>query len=110
MVRASARCASTGIAQKDAFFFNWSIAMPQDFQRPFDPTHEAMAALDLHHGRKPHELAANLRRAFSGIVAGNVKEEGMRRIEEHGPSRSTATRTSCIRWMRCCAHSSSSAG
>ncbi|MEO7773372.1 MAG: pyrimidine/purine nucleotide monophosphate nucleosidase domain-containing protein, partial [Steroidobacteraceae bacterium] len=25
------------------------------------------------------------RRAFSGIVAGNVKEEGMRCIEEHGP-------------------------
>ncbi len=32
-----------------------------------------------------HLLAANLRRAFSGIVAGNVKEEGIRRIEEHGP-------------------------
>src|SRR3546814_11031087 len=47
--------------------------------------HEAMAALDLHHGRKPHALAADLRRAFSGIVAGNVKEDGMRRIEEFGP-------------------------
>jgi predicted Rossmann-fold nucleotide-binding protein len=73
------------IAQKDSFFFNWSIEIPQDFQQPFIPTHEAMAALDLHHGRKPHELAADLRRAFSGIVAGNVKEEGMRRIEERGP-------------------------
>jgi predicted Rossmann-fold nucleotide-binding protein len=73
------------IARKDSFFFNWSIDIPQDFQRPFIPTHEAMAALDLHHGRKPHELAADLRRAFSGIVAGNVKEEGMRRIEAHGP-------------------------
>jgi predicted Rossmann-fold nucleotide-binding protein len=73
------------IAQKDSFFFNWSIEIPQDFQRPFIPSHEAMAALDLHHGRKPHELAADLRRAFSGIVAGNVKEEGMRRIEERGP-------------------------
>src|SRR4249919_1733918 len=73
------------IANKDSFFFNWSIAIPEEFQRPFVPTHEAMAALDLHHGRKPHELAADLRRAFSGIVAGNVKEEGMRRIEERGP-------------------------
>jgi pyrimidine/purine-5'-nucleotide nucleosidase len=73
------------IAQKDSFFFNWSIEIPQDFQRPFIPSHEAMAALDLHHGRKPHELAADLRRAFSGIVAGNVKEDGMRRIEERGP-------------------------
>jgi predicted Rossmann-fold nucleotide-binding protein len=73
------------IAQKDSFFFNWSIRIPEDFQRPFVPTHEAMSALDLHHGRKPHELAADLRRAFSGIVAGNVKEDGMRRIDERGP-------------------------
>ena len=73
------------IAQKDSFFFNWSIEIPEEFQRPFVPSHEAMAALDLHHGRKPHELAADLRRAFSGIVAGNVKEDGMRRIEERGP-------------------------
>ncbi len=73
------------IAQRDSFFFNWSINIPLDFQRPFVPSHEAMAALDLHQGRKPHELAADLRRAFSGIVAGNVKEDGMRRIEQHGP-------------------------
>ncbi|AWV06666.1 nucleotide 5'-monophosphate nucleosidase PpnN [Marilutibacter maris] len=73
------------IAQKDSFFFNWSIDIPLEFQQPFRPTHEAMAALDLHKGRKPHELAADLRRAFSGIVAGNVKEEGMRHIDERGP-------------------------
>jgi predicted Rossmann-fold nucleotide-binding protein len=73
------------IAHRDSFFFNWSIDIPLAFQRPFVPTHEAMASLDLHHGRKPHELAADLRRAFSGIVAGNVKEEGIRRVEEFGP-------------------------
>ncbi len=73
------------ISEKDSFFFNWSLEIPLTFQQPFIPTHEAMAALDLHHGRKPHELAADLRRAFSGIVAGNVKEDGLRRIEEHGP-------------------------
>ena len=33
----------------------------------------------------PHELASNLRRAFSGIVAGNVKEQGVRSIEKYGP-------------------------
>jgi pyrimidine/purine-5'-nucleotide nucleosidase len=75
------------IAEKDSFFFNWSLEIPLAFQQPFIPTHEAMAALDLHHGRKPHELAADLRRAFSGIVAGNVKEDGLRRIEAHGPFR-----------------------
>ena len=73
------------IAHRDSFFFNWSIDIPLTFQQPFVPTHEAMASLDLHHGRKPHELAADLRRAFSGIVAGNVKEEGIRRVEAHGP-------------------------
>ncbi|MBW8775956.1 MAG: LOG family protein [Stenotrophomonas sp.] len=73
------------LAQKDSFFFNWSIEIPWEYQQPFVPTHEAMAALDLHHGRAPHALAADLRRAFSGIVAGNVKEDGMRRIEQFGP-------------------------
>jgi len=73
------------IQHKDSFFFNWSLNIPLSFQQPFHPTHEAMAALDLHHGRKAHELAADLRRAFSGIVAGNVKEDGVRRIEQSGP-------------------------
>jgi predicted Rossmann-fold nucleotide-binding protein len=72
-------------AAKDAYYFNWSIDIPLAFQQPFQPTHEAMAQLDLHHGRAPHAIAADLRRAFSGIVAGNVKEEGMRRIEQFGP-------------------------
>lgn len=34
--------------------------------------------------QRPEHLAANLRRAFSGIVAGNVKEEGIREIEHKG--------------------------
>ena len=73
------------VAQRDSFFFNWGLHIPLEFQQPFVPTHELMEGLRLHHGRKPHELAADLRRAFSGIVAGNVKEDGMRRIEEFGP-------------------------
>jgi len=70
---------------KDAFFFNWALHIEQEFQVPFIPTHAAMAALNLHRNQPPHRLAANLRRAFSGIVAGNVKEDGMRMIEENGP-------------------------
>ena len=50
-----------------------------------EPTHDAMAALKLRRETPPHELAADLRRAFSGIVAGNVKESGLRLIDEHGP-------------------------
>ena len=70
---------------RDAFFFNWALEIVHDFQVPFHPTHENMAGLNLHRDRERHLLAADLRRAFSGIVAGNVKEEGMRAIEKHGP-------------------------
>jgi pyrimidine/purine-5'-nucleotide nucleosidase len=70
---------------KDAFFFNWALQIPVSFQTPFQPTHEAMRALQIRHDRPRHELAADLRRAFSGIVAGNVKEEGVRAIEKFGP-------------------------
>lgn len=71
----------------DAFFFNWSLHIPLPFQQPFAPSHENMARLHLHRDVPVHELAADLRRAFSGIVAGNVKEEGMRAIDRHGPFR-----------------------
>ncbi len=73
------------IAHKDSFYFNWALTVPLEFQQTFVPTHQAMAALGLHHGRPAHALAADLRRAFSGIVAGNVKEDGLRRIEQYGP-------------------------
>lgn len=71
--------------RNDAFHFNWLLKIEESFQRPFDPTHQNMANLELSRDLPGHELAANLRRAFSGIVAGNVKARGIRRIEEHGP-------------------------
>ncbi len=71
--------------ESDAYNFNWLIGIPEDLQRPFEPTHEAMAGLEIRRGMPAHRLAAELRRAFSGIVAGNVKESGLRLIEEHGP-------------------------
>jgi predicted Rossmann-fold nucleotide-binding protein len=73
------------VETKDAFFYNWTLKIPEAFQFGFAPTHAAMAQLQLHRGRPVHELAADLRRAFSGIVAGNVKEEGIRAIEANGP-------------------------
>ncbi|MFC3851536.1 nucleotide 5'-monophosphate nucleosidase PpnN [Salinispirillum marinum] len=72
-------------AHNDAFHFNWLLKIADDFQHPFDPTHENMASLNLHRNQPVHELAAQLRRAFSGIVAGNVKDQGVRLIEAHGP-------------------------
>lgn len=73
------------LESKDAFFFNWSLQIQPELQYPFMPTHENMRRLNLHRDLPPHALASNLRRAFSGIVAGNVKEEGMRAIEQYGP-------------------------
>ncbi|MEO7063345.1 MAG: nucleotide 5'-monophosphate nucleosidase PpnN [Dokdonella sp.] len=73
------------LEHQDAFFFNWALHIDLQLQSPFQPTHAAMAALNLHRNQPPHKLAADLRRAFSGIVAGNVKEEGMRAIEKDGP-------------------------
>ncbi len=69
----------------DAFYFNWRLRIDHAFQRPFRPTHDNMRALQIHREQPPHQLAAHLRRLFSGIVAGNVKEEGITAIERHGP-------------------------
>ncbi len=69
----------------DAFYFNWRLKIEHDLQQPFSPAHEAMSRLLLSRQLEPYRLAANLRRAFSGIVAGNVKEDGIRAVEQHGP-------------------------
>jgi len=71
--------------QSDSYNFNWLLGVPEDFQHPFDVTHESMRALELHRDQPVHQLAANLRRAFSGIVTGNVKEYGIAAIEKRGP-------------------------
>lgn len=76
----------------DAYSYNWSLHIEPEFQLPFDPTHENMAGLDLHMNQRPENLAAALRQAFSGIVAGNVKAEGIREIERHGPFTIDATK------------------
>ena len=68
----------------DAYYFNWMLKIDAEFQRPFEPTHENMRSLELGRDQERHLLAANLRRAFSGVVAGNVKDEGIRAIEKHG--------------------------
>jgi len=69
----------------DAYHFNWSLIIEDDFQHPFEPTHENMANLTIHNELETAELAANLRRAFSGIVAGNVKSGGIKAIRKFGP-------------------------
>ncbi len=69
----------------DSYLFNWSLKIEPEFQQPFSPTHESMASLNLHLDQPKALLAAALRKAFSGIVAGNVKAEGIKQIREMGP-------------------------
>jgi predicted Rossmann-fold nucleotide-binding protein len=71
--------------ESDSYGFNWLLNIPLDFQQPFRVTHESMRALRLSHDQPAHERAAKLRRAFSGIVAGNIKEYGVNAIEKYGP-------------------------
>ncbi len=69
----------------DAYYFNWLLNIRLPHQQPFTVNHENVASLCLSRDLAPHQLAVNLRRAFSAIVTGNVKEYGIRMIERHGP-------------------------
>jgi predicted Rossmann-fold nucleotide-binding protein len=69
----------------DGYHFNWSLVIEPDFQHPFEPTHENMANQNISYNQETSQLAANLRRIFSGIVAGNVKASGIKEVREKGP-------------------------
>lgn len=69
----------------EAYHYNWQLFIPEELQHPFEPTHANMAALNLHLEQPDYLLASELRRALSGIVAGNVKEPGVKAIEQYGP-------------------------
>jgi predicted Rossmann-fold nucleotide-binding protein len=71
--------------RNDSYNFNWLLSVGEELQRHFEVTHESMRALELSRAQPVHLLAANLRRAFSGIVTGNVKEYGIQAIERYGP-------------------------
>jgi hypothetical protein len=80
-------------AHNDAYYFNWRLRVDSVFQQPFVATHESMARLEISRDLPVQVLAANLRRAFSGIVSGNIREEGIRAIEQHGPFEIRGDRT-----------------
>ena len=69
----------------DSYSFNWQLHIPDELQCAFEPDHESMSALSLHKNMPKADLARSLRSAFSGIVAGNVKPQGVEAIELHGP-------------------------
>jgi predicted Rossmann-fold nucleotide-binding protein len=69
---------------RDAYYFDSQLKIEHDLQRPFHPTHENMRQLKLQKDLPKHVLVANLRRTFSGIVAGKIKDAGIRAIEKLG--------------------------
>ncbi len=71
--------------QDESFHYNWSLHIEEMFQEPFLPNHETMAQLQLTRELPTQELAANIRRVLSGIVSGNVKEQGINAIRRNGP-------------------------
>jgi len=84
MVRGLEEVRKYRITRNDAFYFNWLLDIDKQLQIPFKATHENMSSVKIDRSLPLHELAANLRRVFSGIVAGNVKPEGLAAIRRHG--------------------------
>ena len=71
----------------DAYYFNWRLTIDHEFQKPFSSSHADMSSTAIEESLPNHELAANLRRIFSGIVSGNVREDVIAAIERDGPFR-----------------------
>ena len=78
----------------DAYYFNWLLKIDMAFQETFTPSHDAMNTLILSKDIATHLLASNLRKAFSGIVSGNIKDQGIQIIDKHGPFKINADK--CI--------------
>lgn len=71
--------------QQESYFFNWQFKIPMELQIPFHPNHDNMRKLQLHYQQPKHSLAAQMRCGFSGIVAGNIKAEGVEAVRKNGP-------------------------
>lgn len=73
------------IESEEAFYYNWGIEIDRSYQLPFSIDHKTISEIEISHGIPKHELACNLRKIFSVIVAGNIKPEGIKYIRENGP-------------------------
>jgi predicted Rossmann-fold nucleotide-binding protein len=69
----------------DAYYFNWRLHIDKAFQLPFETNHDNVRELEISRDLSSHDLAVNLRRVFSCVVAGNVREDGILAVEENGP-------------------------
>ena len=69
----------------ESYAYNWRLHIPLNLQQPFEPSHENMRELKLNYTIPKSELASELRRTFSGVVAGNVKAPSIENIQRNGP-------------------------
>jgi predicted Rossmann-fold nucleotide-binding protein len=76
--------------REEPMYFHSELVVDEVLQRPFAPTHESMAALRLRRDQEGFVLAVELRKLFSGIVAGNIKQETVALIRAKGPFEITA--------------------
>lgn len=72
-------------ATSEAYYFNWALHISIENQQPFIPNHANISALNLSKNQPDYQLAEQLRKAFSAIVAGNVKPEAVQAVKEQGP-------------------------
>ena len=72
-------------SSRDSYYFNRTLHIPKIFQDPFIPTHENIRKISVNRNSETYIFSAQLRRIFSAIVAGNVKPDGIRAVEQHGP-------------------------
>lgn len=70
---------------EESAYFNWGLEIHRELQLPFDLNYDAVKNLRISMDIPKYELACNLRRIFSAIVAGNIKPDGIKLIREHGP-------------------------
>ncbi len=69
----------------ESYAYNWRLKIPKALQVPFVPSHTNMSRLNLSMDIPAYQRVFELRSAFSGIVAGNVKAYGIKQIRNHGP-------------------------
>ena len=88
--------------EKDAYNFNWLLRIPHELQQPFEPTHEAMAALQ----PAPRRSAARTRCGLAARVFGHRR--GQRQGAGRPPDRrarpvriARRSPSSCCRSMHC---------
>ncbi|MCY9873828.1 nucleotide 5'-monophosphate nucleosidase PpnN [Vibrio barjaei] len=63
----------------------WSLHIENDLTQPFKPTHKNVSSVKLSFEQEPYLRASSLRKIFSAIVAGNIKEDGIAEVKKNGP-------------------------